>query len=120
MSPRLLRLAYAFEFLIALVAIFTAWSEIGGQAALDLMHWTWKFGLGFSLAGAGVAYTAAVVSTDTLWSTRSTRWLTAIIVVLLAMGAITYYYTLQVDSGESDEATPSAFQRPSAARYRSS
>lgn len=108
MSPRLLRLAYAFEFLIALMAIFTAWSEIGGQAALDLMHWTWKLGLGIGLAAAGVAYTSAVVSADSLWSARSTRWLTAMIVVVLAMGAITYYYTLQVDSGESDETTPSA------------
>ncbi len=52
MTKKLLRLVYAFEFLIALIAIFTAWSEIGGQAALDLMHWGWKLGLSIALAFA--------------------------------------------------------------------
>jgi hypothetical protein len=103
MTPKLLRLVYAFEFLIALVAIFTAWSEIGGQAALDLMNWGWKLALSVALAGAIVAYTAAVVSEDSLWTLRSARWLTAIVVVTAAIGVVTYYYALQVDTGESDE-----------------
>jgi hypothetical protein len=103
MTQKLLRLIYAFEFLIALVAIFTAWSEIGGQAALDLMHWGWKLGLSIGLAGATVAYTAAVVSEDSLWTLRSTRWLTAIVLLLLGIGVVTYFYVLQEDSGESDE-----------------
>ncbi len=103
MTPKLLRLVYAFEFLIALVAIFTAWSEIGGQAALDLMNWGWKLGLSVTLAGTIVAYTAAVVSEDSIWTMRSARWLTAIVVVTLALGVVTYYYALQVDTGESDE-----------------
>jgi len=103
MTPKLLRLVYAFEFLIALVAIFTAWSEIGGQAALDLMHWGWKLGLGIGLAAAIVAYTASIVSEDALWTLRSGRWLMAIIVVTAAIGVVTYYYALQVDTGESDE-----------------
>lgn len=103
MTPKLLRLVYAFEFLIALVAIFTAWSEIGGQAALDLMNWGWKLGLSVALAGAIVAYTTAVISEDSIWTMRSARWLTAIVVVTLAIGVVTYYYALQVDTGESDE-----------------
>jgi hypothetical protein len=103
MTQKLLRLIYAFEFLIALVAIFTAWSEIGGQAALDLMHWGWKLGFSIGLASATVAYTAAVVAEEKLWTLRSTRWLAAIVLLVLAIGVVTYFYVLQEDSGESDE-----------------
>lgn len=102
MTPKLLRLLYAFEFLLALVAIFTAWSEIGGQNALDLMHWGWKLGLGAGLAGAFVAYTAAVVSEESMWSLRSARWLAAIVIVTVAIGVVTYYYAIQEDTTEPD------------------
>ncbi len=107
MSPQLIRLVYAFEFLFALVAIFTAWSEIGGQAALDLMHWGWKLGLSLALAVAFVAYTDAIVSSESIWSIRPARWLTAVVILLLTMGAVTYFYALQVDTGDSDETAPS-------------
>ncbi len=103
MTPKLLRLAYAFEFLVALVAIFTAWSEIGGQAALDLMNWAWKMGFSLALAGGIVAYTVALVSADSPWTLRSARWLTAILVIVAAMAVITYYYALQEDNSGSDE-----------------
>ncbi len=107
MSPQLLRLVYACEFLLALVAIFTAWSEIGGQAALDLMYWAWKLGLSFALAGTFVAYTAALFTEESLWSLRSARWFTAMLALIFAMGAVTYFYALQVDAGDSDETPPS-------------
>ena len=103
MTSKLLRVVYMFEFLIAVIAIFTAWSEIGGQAALDLMHWGWKLGLSIALAVAIVAYTAALIAQDSIWTLRSARWLTIIVVLMLAIGMITYYYALQVDTGESDE-----------------
>jgi hypothetical protein len=112
MRPKLLRLAYAFEFLIALVAIFTAWSEIGGQAALDLMHWGWKLGLSLALAGAIVAYTAALVSEPSIWTLRSARWLTAIIIVTVVMGGVTYYYVMQEDGADSDESGTISAYRP--------
>jgi glucan phosphoethanolaminetransferase (alkaline phosphatase superfamily) len=99
----MLRLVYAFEFLIALVAIFTVWSEVGGQAALDLMHWAWKLGLSIALALAFVCYTSAVVSEESLWTIRSARWLALIIVIFLGMGAVTYYYGMEAETGESDE-----------------
>ena len=110
---KLLRLVYAFEFLIALIAIFTAWSEIGGQAALDLMHWGWKLGLSIALAVAIVLYTAAVVTADSIWRLRSARWLMVIVLVMLVIGIVTYYYALQVDTGESEETgTLSISNRP--------
>ena len=103
MTPKLLRLAYVFEFLVALVAIFSAWSEIGGQAALDLMYWGWKLGLGLGLAAAVVACTAALVSEESAWSLRSARWLATILLLMFVMGAVTYFYALQVDTGDPDE-----------------
>jgi hypothetical protein len=114
MTQKLLRLIYAFEFLIALVAIFTAWSEIGGQAALDLMHWGWKLGLSLALASSTVAYTAAVVSEESVWTLRSARWLTAIILLVLGIAVVTYFYVLQEDAGESDESGTISLSRPAA------
>jgi glucan phosphoethanolaminetransferase (alkaline phosphatase superfamily) len=114
MDIKLLRLAYAFEFLVALFTIFTAWSEIGGQATLDLMSWGWKFGFSVLLATCIVAYTASIVSADSLWTIQSGRWLTAVVVLILAMGVVTYFYGLQVDAGESDETGTVSFAcRPS-------
>jgi uncharacterized membrane protein (UPF0136 family) len=114
MRPKILRLVYAFEFLIALVAIFTAWSEIGGQAALDLMHWGWKLGLSLALAGAIVAYTAALVSEQSIWNLRSARWLTAIIIVTVVMGGVTYYYLMQEEATDSDDSGTISAYRPGA------
>jgi hypothetical protein len=103
MTPKLLRLAYACEFLLALIAIFTAWSEIGGQAALDLMHWGWKLGFGAALAGGVVGYTAAIVGEEKIMNARAARWLATILLLTLAMSVVTYYYALEAETGESDE-----------------
>jgi hypothetical protein len=103
MTPKTLRFGYVCEFLIALIAIFAAWSEIGGQPALDLMHWGWKLGFSIALAAAIVAYTAALLAEDSLWNLRSARWLSVIVIIIIGIGIVTYYYALQADSGESDE-----------------
>lgn len=116
MNPRLMRLAYACEFLLALMAIFTAWSEIGGQATLDVMFWGWKLGLSFALAAVFVAYTAALLTEESVWNPRTARWLTAMIVLLLGMGAVTYFYAVQVDAGDSDETAPGAVHHALTAR----
>jgi hypothetical protein len=103
MTPKVMRLALVLEFLVAIIAVFTAWSEIGGQAALDLMPWGWKLGLGVAMAAAAVAYTAALIDQDTLWSVRTARWLSCLLIVGLIMGVVTYYYVLQEDAIDSDE-----------------
>lgn len=103
MIPRTLRFGYVCEFLIALIAIFAAWSEIGGQPALDIMHWGWKLGLSFALAAAIVAYTTTLIAEESPWNPRSARWLTVIVIIVIGIGVVTYYYALQADSGESDE-----------------
>ena len=103
MNNKLLRLVYAFEFLLALVAIFTVWSEIGGQAALDLMPWGWKFGFSILLASAIVVYSAALVTAESLWTLPTMRWLSAIVLIVAAIGVVTYFYSLEVDAGDSDQ-----------------
>ena len=103
MTPHYLRIIFVSQFLVAVVAVFTAWSEIGGQAVLDAMPWGWKFGLGIGLPVAIVLYTAALFSGNSIWSTRSARWLALMIVLVLAMGVVTYYYALQVNTNETDE-----------------
>lgn len=103
MQPKLLRLAFVFEFLLALLTIFTAWSEIGGQTALDAMNWFWKAGFSIGLALSVVGYSSAIISEDRMWTMRSARWLTALCILILASGVVTYYFQLQVDATDSDE-----------------
>ena len=103
MTPKLLRLAYLSEFFVAVIAIFTAWSEIGGQAALDSMPWGWKFGLGLGLSAASVGFTAGSVSEDSIWNKRASKWLSIIIVLMIGMGIVTYYYSLQASATEGTD-----------------
>ena len=116
MTVQQLRLIYVFEFLIAMMAIFTAWSEIGGQPALDLMHWGWKLGFSLILAGSIVAFTASVASSESFWTVRSARWMTAIVLTIAAMGVVTYFYSLQEDAGSTDESGTVSLIRPAKGR----
>ncbi len=112
MTQRTLRFGYVCEFLIALIAIFAAWSEIGGQPALDIMHWAWKLGLSLALAASIVGYTAALVAEEPIFTLRSARWMSAIVIIIIGIGVVTYYYGLQADTGESDETGTVSFLTP--------
>ena len=61
---RSLRLAYATQFLIAVIAVFMLWSQVGGQGHLDLMPWYLKLALGAGAAFAVVKATMAAVAGD--------------------------------------------------------
>ena len=50
----ILRLAYTTQFLIALIAVFVLWGQVGGQSHLDLIPWYLKLGLGMASAFAAV------------------------------------------------------------------
>jgi drug/metabolite transporter (DMT)-like permease len=113
MTPRYLRIVFFSEFLLAVIAIFTAWSEIGGQAVLDAMPWGWKSGLGLGLAAVCVAYSVALASADSVWNTRTAKWLALILVLVGAMGVVTFYYALQVQNEPPDEQDTSATFRSS-------
>ena len=101
-GPAWLRLAYAFEFLIALVTIFTVWSQVGGQGHLDLMAWYIKLGLSFAMAWCIVRFTAAMVEHEKSWNAHSAMWLAWMILFAAAMGGVTYYYHIHEVPDESD------------------
>jgi hypothetical protein len=108
MPPGWLRLAYAVEFLVALVAILTVWSEVGGQGHLDLMPWYIKLACICGLAWCSVRFTAGMVEQNKVWTRRTIAWFVGILLVLIAMGGITYYYHLHEEPEEDDEDTTAA------------
>jgi hypothetical protein len=112
-APRWLLLAYAVEFLIALIAILDLWSEVGGQGHLDLMPWYIKLALLTGSAWCCVRFTAAMVEQNKAWTRRTIAWFTGIMLFAVAMGAITYYYHLSEapDDGDQDSSA-AAFTSP--------
>ena len=96
----ILRLAYTTQFLIALIAIFLVWSEVGGQGHLDLMPWYLKLGLGAGAAFAIVKATMAAVSREAAWNAGTLKWFVITLALLLLCGLTTYYYHLY---GETDQ-----------------
>lgn len=86
MALRLLRVVYAIEFLMALIAIFEVWREVGGQGHLDLMPWYWKFFVSTGLAAAIVKVTAT--------GHRRILWAGVVLLFVICAGLVTYYYHL--------------------------
>ena len=119
-----LRLAYAFEFLIALIATFILWSEVGGQGHLDLIPWYTKLILGLAMAWSSVRFTAGLAEESRVWNSRTRRWFSSLLVVALAMAGITYYYHLHEapDQPDTDEttATSVSLERPTLPLSRTS
>jgi hypothetical protein len=104
-----LRLAYSFEFLIAVIAILALWSEVGGQGHLDLMAWYIKLTCVLALAWFSVRFTACVVEHPKFWNHRSTGWFIGIVAMLIVMAGITFYYHLHEEpEQDSDDPSPTA------------
>ena len=100
----LIRLAYASQFLIAVMAIFVIWSQVGGQGHLDLVPWPVKLGLGLAAAYSVVRATAASVSGERAWNGQAVRWLGLTIALLAACGYASYYAHLNLeDTDEEDQ-----------------
>src|SRR5215471_6321441 len=96
----ILRLAYTTLFLIALLAVFQLWSQVGGQGHLDLVPWYLKLVLGGGAAFATVKATAAAVAHDRVWNGRTLRWAGILLALLIGCGLASYYEHLY---GEGDE-----------------
>lgn len=110
-----LRLAYTIQFLIALLAVFTVWGEVGGQGHLDLIPWYLKLALGVSAAFATVRATAAAVEGEGAWNGRTLRWTGILILLLVGCGLATYYVHLYVedtDEEQADESPVTMLARP--------
>jgi hypothetical protein len=103
-----LHLLYAIEFLIALIATFTVWSQVGGQGHLDMMAWYWKLFLGLGISYATVKATSAAVAARRTWNSRTLRWISVILALALACGAVTYYYHITEPPDEQDEDVPTS------------
>jgi hypothetical protein len=106
-----LRLAYAVEFLVALIAILNVWSEVGGQGHLDLMPWHIKLTCIVGLAWCCVKFTAGIVEQNKVWTGRTVAWFAGILLFSVAMGGITYYYHLHEEPQDDDEDTSAASVR---------
>ena len=100
----ILRLAYSTLFLIALMAVFVLWSQVGGQSHLDLVPWPIKLGLGVAAAYGVVRATAASVSGDRAWNGHMIRWLGLTLALLAACGYTSYYAHMNLEeSDDSDQ-----------------
>lgn len=98
-----LRLAYATQFLIALIAVYVLWSQVGGQSHLDLMPWYVKLGLGAGAALAAVKATSAAVSQERAWNGRTLKWFGILLILLLGCGLASYYCHLYLEDNGDDQ-----------------
>lgn len=99
------RIAYVCEFLLALLAISVVWGQIGGQDHLDLMPWYDKFLLIFALALVTVTGTIAAVSRDRAGNAISIACMVMAVMLMGAMGAVTYYYHVHEEQDRDSENT---------------
>jgi hypothetical protein len=99
----ILRLAYATLFLIALIAVFVLWSQVGGQSHLDLMPWYLKLALGAGAAFSAVKATAAAVSHAHPWNGRTLKWLGIMVALLVGCGLASYYCHMYLETDEEDD-----------------
>jgi heme/copper-type cytochrome/quinol oxidase subunit 3 len=104
MESRFLRIVYAIQFVVTLMAIFEVWAQVGGQGHLDLMPWYWKLLLAAALSLATVKATVAAVNRDRFWNKWTFAWLATALALMAVMGVLTYYEHLHEPADEGDEA----------------
>ena len=112
MAVRLLRVIYFVEFLLALIAVYTVWSQVGGQTHLDLMPWFWKAAIGIPASYAFVRLTVAIVSDGPLRLRRIVGWSVLLGLLSISAGLMTYYAHLNEpqdeDTADDGAITPTA------------
>jgi len=108
----LLRLAYSALYLIALMAVFMAWSQVGGQDHLDLLPWWIKLGLPAVMALGIVRATSAAVAGDRGWNGTSLRWLGLTLVLAVLCGFASYYSHMYLeDQGDEEDQSDTTVSR---------
>jgi hypothetical protein len=107
----LLRLAYSTLFLLALLAVFELWSQVGGQTHLDLMPWYLKLILGMGAAFSMVKAAAAAVAGEKAWNRRTVRWAVILAGLLVCCGLASYYVHLYGEQDEDEEETQQSLDR---------
>lgn len=96
----ILRLAYVTQFMIALIAVFTAWGPVGGQGHLELMPWYVKLGLGGGVALAAVRATKSAVEGKPAWNGGTLKWFGIMLALVAGCGLASFYFHIY---GEGDE-----------------
>jgi hypothetical protein len=99
----ILRLAYSTQFLIALIAIFVLWSEVGGQSHLDLLPWYLKLALGGGAAFSTVKATATSVAGATPWNIKTLKWLVLTVILLTGCAVTSYYAHVYLEEEEPEQ-----------------
>ncbi|SRR6266542_2942148 len=102
MEPRFQRFLYTAEFLLALIAVFTLWSQVGGQSHLDMMPWYVKLFFGAAMSYSVIAATAAAVAGERGWNIGTLRWLVILALLMTLAGVVTYYYHVYEPSEEEE------------------
>jgi hypothetical protein len=103
MSANMLRIAYMFEFLIALIASLELWSQVGGQGHLDLMPWYTKLGLTVGMALVTVMGTASAAAHQQAWNAKTIACLVLALMLAAGMAGATYYYHLHENDDADDQ-----------------
>jgi hypothetical protein len=103
---KLLRVAYAVEFCVAIIAVLMLWNEAGGQGHMDMMPWYWKLILTAGAAYAAVRATAAAVDHEKAWNRSTLRWISVLLSFLLACGLLTYYVHIYEPEEEEEGDEP--------------
>lgn len=106
MIQKIIRILLAIEFLVALPAVFSLWSQAGGQYHLDLMFWPWKFGLGLAAAVLFTMITSEFLRSNGRWTRRGILLASMLVTILIAAGLVTYYYHLNeppADEGDDGQ-----------------
>jgi hypothetical protein len=106
----LLRPFLVLEFLIATDAVFTMWSEVGGQYHLELMFWPWKLGLGLGAATLVVLITAQMARNGGEFTRRARLQSLLLIAVVVLAGLVTYYYHLNEPTDQNDDSDDAPVQ----------
>jgi hypothetical protein len=114
-APSWLRLAYCFEFLIAVIAVIMLWSQVGGQGHMDLLPWYTKLACIVSMSWFCVRFTGALVEQRKVWNRHAALWFSGILLMGLIMGGIVYYYHLHEvpDESDSEDSTAQVVSAPS-------
>jgi|SRR5579871_249455 len=116
----ILRLAYTTLFLLALLAVFELWSQVGGQSHLDLMPWYLKLVLGAGAAFAIVKATAHAVAQDRAWNAQTLRWAGILLALLIGCGLASYYYHQYEEQDEDTDETAALVPPPHFSRTSNS
>jgi hypothetical protein len=88
---QIFRLAYIAVFLLSLMAVFTLWSQVGGQGHLDLVPWSVKLALGASAAYSITRASAAAVKGEHGWNSQSVKWTGLALATLFLCGMASFY-----------------------------